>query len=195
MTVEEYTAEIDIICRELIDAAKYISGLDPVTHLSKVQWSGIIGAVQEVRAEKRMVKLMNAPFYKEWSFYQFAFHIIEQTQKLVEKQLEVQKLVSSDHPSYYDNTRAIALCVKNVIDAWRGFSPDMADASITIGDEKDVALYPTVYCYTKDEIAKLDLPSELRSYKEPIKDDNGGCFGSVFLLCLPLIILTMLFCI
>lgn len=59
----------------------------------------------------------------------------------------------------------------------------MADASITIGSEKNVALAPTVRGYVKDEFAKLDLPESLQPLKKAdTESSNGGCFGMLLLL-------------
>lgn len=187
MTTKQYTEEIKAICQELVEAAEEIAKMEPVSHLSKsfIQWNGgIMGAIQEHKEGKRLEKLLNAPFYKDWSYYQFAFHIIECAGVLVGKQLEVQKMKTPEDPVYFDNVRLISDSVNTIREAWRLYSPDMANASITIAGQKDVALWPTVYGYTKDEIVKLDLPPALQWLKRPQRNDNGGCFGVVLLLFL-----------
>jgi hypothetical protein len=69
----------------------------------------------------------------------------------------------------------------------------MANASITIAGQKDVALWPTVYGYTKDEIVKLDLPPSLKWLKSPKKNESGGCFGIILALVLMPLSLILMF--
>ena len=83
---------------------------------------------------------------------------------------------------YYANTKLIADSVSAIILAWYNYSPDMAEAGITIGEEKDVALRPTVYSWTKETIAKLDLPPELQSYKQSENKEKSGCLSIMLLM-------------
>jgi hypothetical protein len=138
-------------------------------------------------------KLLNEPFYKEWSYFKFAFRIIERAEVLVEKQLEVQKNTTPEDPVYFDNVKLISDSICTVREAWRHYSPDMANASITIAGQKDVALWPTVYGYTKDEIVKLDLPPSLKWLKSTKKNESGGCFGIILALVLMPLSLILMF--
>ena len=188
MTAEQYTDEIKKICQELSEAEEEIAKKERVTHLSQsaIQFhSGILGAIQEGRESNRLKKLMNGPFYKEWSFFQFAFHITDECKRMVDMQLEVQELVTEDNPMYYDNTVLIARTVKSVARAWYNYSPDMANQSLVINGEEGVALKPTVDGWTKDSIALLDLPPALQWYKKEEKYpvQSSGCLGIfIFLL-------------
>ena len=187
MTVEQHTQEIEAICKKLTELADAISQLEPVSHLSKakIQWTGgVLGAVQEVREGKRLEKLINEPIYNGMSFYQLAFYIATCCETMVDKQLEVQKLVSPDNLAYYENTKLIAFSVNAAHNAWYNYSPDMANEGITIGDEKNVALNPSVLGSIKEDTAKLDLPPELQSYKQPDNPESGGCFGALLVLLL-----------
>ena len=78
--IDDINTEIQKICNELIEEAESIAKLSSVSRLSKskVQFSGgILGAIQEHREDKRLEKLMNTPICKEWTFYTYAFHLIE----------------------------------------------------------------------------------------------------------------------
>lgn len=196
MTIEQYTEEIHQICQELEEAAEDIGQMGSVSHLSKsfIQFNGgILGAIQEHKEGKRLKRLLNAPFYKEWSYYQFAFYIIECAGRLVEKQLEVQKMTTPDNPVYFGNVRLISNSVNTVREAWRLYSPDMANELLTIAGQEDVALWPTVYGWTKKEIIKLDLPSNLQWLKRPEREDSGGCLGMMLaLLLMPISLMLLL---
>ena len=187
MTAEQYTEEIKAICQELLEAADAIGKLEPVSHLSssKIQFTGgILGAIQDVKEEKRLVKLINAPIYKEFSFCKFAYHIMAECELLVEKQLEVQKQTSPDNPIYYGNVELIMNSIQSAYDAWYNYSPDMASASITIENVDNVDLNLSVRHYTKEDIGKLDLPPKYKSNNESISQGNstgGGCFGIIVL--------------
>lgn len=180
--VDDKINEIATLCAELHEASIEIAKLQPVSHLSKVQWTGIIGAVQEYRAGNRLVKMMNAPLYKEWSFYQFGFHIGRTSEKIVESISEIQKNLAKDDERYYGIVSSSLPIVMEAINAWYHYSPDMAEAGITIGDEKDVALGPSIKGWVKDDFAKLDLPDELKALQQPEKTGGGGCFGMLLML-------------
>lgn len=180
-------SEILQSCSEMEDMANAISQLQPVSHLSKskTQWvGGIPGAIKEICEDKRLVKLMNEPIYQGKSFYQLAFYIINQTDSIVEKQITLQGLISKEDANYYGLVILISNTVAKAISEWYSYSPDMANASITIGDEKNVALYPSVTGWTKDALKKLDLPEELNGLRNEETMDSSGCLGSLVVLLL-----------
>lgn len=188
MTAEQYTEEIKAICQELTEAADAIGKLEPVSHLSssKIQFTGgILGAIQDVKEGNRLEKLINAPIYKDFSFCKFAYHIMAECERLVDKQLEVQKLTSPDNPMYYGNVELIMYSIQYSYDAWYNYSPDMASANITINDVENVDLNLSVRHYTKEDIDKLDLPPKYKSHNETKsqeKENSGGCLGIIILL-------------
>ena len=178
MTVEQYTSEIETICQDLLAAAEAIAKLDSVTHLSKsrIQWhGGIVGAIKEYRTAKRFEKLVNAEIYKGLSFWSFASYITENAQELVKKQLEVQKLTTPEDFVYFGNAKLIVASINTISEVWFNYSPDMAREPI----QDNVTLLTVVQQLTKEEIAKMDLPPDLQSYKQEPK--KGGCFNSLLL--------------
>lgn len=180
--IDDKIKEIVDLCAELHEASIEIEKFNPVTHLSKVQWTGIIGAVQEYRADKRLIKMMNAPFYKEWSFYQYAFHLGKTAEKIVELILDIQKDLPKEDERYYGIVNSSLPIIMKTVNDWYNYSPDMAEAEITIGDQKNVSLGPSLKAWIKDEFAKLDLPEDLKSLQEPEKSGGGGCFSVILLL-------------
>lgn len=102
--IEDINAEIQKKCNDLIEEAEAIAKLPSVSHLSKskVQFSGgIIGGIQEYREGKRLEKLLNVPICKGWTFYTYAFHLIDTAEELVKKQLEVQKVTTEKDDCYF----------------------------------------------------------------------------------------------
>ena len=194
MIVEQYTEEIKGLCNTLLSDAETINALEPVSHLSqaKMQFTGgILGAIREAREDKRLYKLINVPICREYSFYQYSYFLIEQTQELVKKQIEIQNNTSPDNPLYYDNVKLILSAVSVASDAWLRYSPDMAAAKLQIGDEKNVSLGLTVDYYTKTEMKKMNLPE---GYSISVDDPNkkSGCLGSfLFMLAIPIILLLL----
>lgn len=176
--IDDINAEIQKICNELIEEAETIAKLPSVSHLSKskVQFSsGILGGIQEYREGKRLEKLMNTPICKEWTFYTYAFHLIDTAEELVKKQLEVQSTTEQDE-CYFANVTLIVSTITIAHKAWFEYSPDMAWAGINVGDKKNVSLELSVDTYTKEEFRKLHLPAGM-SFPEERRSTNGGCFG------------------
>lgn len=184
-SIESITQEIIDKLSELETMSEKLSSLSPVTHRTKVQWTGIIGAIQENKENKRLVKLINEPLVDGQSFYCIALNVIpEATDYLVERQLKIQQLVNKDDIRYYVFVVDIFNYIDKLTCAWYNYSPDMANETITIENEKG-ALAPSLYDWTKDEIKKMDLPENLaKHYAEIEKKQSGssGCLGSMILM-------------
>lgn len=175
----------------MIEEAESIANLSSVSHLSKskVQFSGgIFGAIQEYREDKRLEKLMNTPICKEWTFYTYAFHLIETAEELVKKQLEVQSTTTEQDECYFANVTLIVSTITVAHKAWFEYSPDMAWAGINVGDQKNVSLELSVDTYTKEEFRKLHLPDGM-SFPVEQQQGNGGCLSFIIMLLIPTITL------
>ena len=174
-------------CSELEEMANAIYRLQPVTHISqaKIQWvGGIPGAIKEFRENKRLCKLINEPIYQGKSFFQLAFHIVDQTDKIVEDLLALQGLIGKEDENYYGLVNHISNAVATAISAWYSYSPDMANAPITIGDQENVALYPSVTEWTKDALKKLNSPQKPEESREEKQQESSGCFGLLVIMIL-----------
>ena len=183
--MEKLTAEIKDLCNSLIEDAKILYALEPVSYLSqsKITWvGGILGAVREIRENKRLEKLINAPICREMSFYRYAFHIMQTIEKLVDLQLEIQKNTTSDNSIYFGNITLINEAVNAARNAWYRYSPDMAAAGITIGDEKNVSLGLSVDDYIKTQLGRLQLPDGVHKPDNTKTTENSGCLGVLLLL-------------
>ena len=180
--VDDKINEIAVLCAELKEASIEIAKLQPVSHLSKVQWTGLIGAVQEYRVGNRLEKMINAPLYKDWSFYQFGFHIAQTSEKIVESIVEIQKTISKEDERYYGIVRSSLPIIMETVNSWYNYSPDMAEAELTIAGQKNVSLGPSIKAWVKDDFAKLDLPDELKSLQKSNDSGGGGCFGMLLML-------------
>lgn len=179
--------DINILCEQLDKILKEIQlhsskllSLEPVTHLSRsmIQWhGGIIGAVQEHREYKLLVKMLNEPILGEKTFYQLCFWGCRQTEKAVALQLKIQESTSKDDPIYFQKACDIVQICTTFVNAYFHYSPDMASALITVEEEEDVSLGISLQSYVHDELAKLDLPPEVEEIKKPLPSDNSGCLG------------------
>lgn len=177
MTVEELTKDIELICQELNDSAKDVGAIPPVSFQSSIRWSGIIGAVQEVRESKKFAKLLDKTFYKDYTFVTYIGYIITSAEKLIEKQKEVQKLVSAEDERYYGNVRLIAQSIISNMEAWHHYSPDMAEAVMEDEDGGKHTFFEFFDEETKKLITQLDLPPEMRPTPKP--PQNSGCLGTI----------------
>lgn len=188
--VENLNIEIQSICNDLMEEAQTIAQLPSVSHLSKskLQFSGgILGGIQEYREGKRLEKLMNAPICKGWTFYTYAFHLIDTAEDLVKKQIEVQNATTEDDDCYFGNVKLIVSSINVAHKAWFEYSPDMAWEGINVGDTKNVALELSVDTYTKEEFRKLHLPDGMSFPVE--QQGNGGCLSFIIMLLIPTITL------
>lgn len=185
-TKEEIVDKIAGICETFLHEIETLSKYDRVSHLSqsKIQFQGgILGGIREYKESKRLEKLINQPLVGEYSFYKYAFHIIEQAETLTSLILEYQRLVGKDTEEYYAPIEPAINTTMMAISTWYNLSPDMAEASIKIGDEKNIALAPTVKGWVKDNFAKIDLPESYSSFKKTDSQNSGsGCFGTLLLL-------------
>ena len=180
--INELNAKINKIIDTFSNISKFLRGKEQATYLnhSKIQWTGgIIGAISEYKEDKRLEKLLNAPLYDDLSFYKMTWFIIEETNKMVDNQLEIQKLCTIKDDIYYGNVKRILESTLDIIEAWYNYSPEAAEASLTIGDQKDVGLYATVEYQTKQALKKLDLPPGLVLKEAPTSTDNSGCLGFI----------------
>ena len=182
--IDEINVEIQKKCNDLIEEAESIAKLSSVSHLSKskVQFSGgILGGIQEYREGKRLEKLMNTPVCKDWTFYTYAFHLIDTAEELVKKQLEVQNTTTEQDECYFANVSLIVSAINVAHKAWFEYSPDMAWAGINVGDVKNVSLELSVDTCTKEEFRKLHLPAGM-SFPVERESTNGGCLGILLFL-------------
>ncbi len=186
--VKELVLELNSIVDELKKMCLFLSSQETVSHLSQSTWQwqgGIMGAIREHKEEKRLLKIMNTPLYNGKSYYQLCFYIISKTEEMVEKQQEIQSLIDKSNDLYYDGVKKIFSIVIDCIKSWHDYAPDVARASITVGEQKNVALLPTIEGWTKDEIKKLDLPEGMVIHEDKPREDNSGCFGVIafFIIC------------
>jgi len=186
-SADQLNTEILNTIEQLNEIAIFLSNLETVSHKSqaKIQFvGGILGPLKEIKEEKRLEKIMNTPLYDNLTFYKMAFDIGEKANELVEKQLQIQKLYGVNEPQYYGNVKLIIEAINIYMIAWYEYSPDAALAGIRIGDEKNVALFPSVVSWAKAAFSKLDLPEEYSNYKNTNSNSNQntGCFSVIILL-------------
>ena len=179
--INDLNEKIDAVIEKFSDISRCLNEKDEATYLnhSKWQWTGgIIGAIAEYKQEKRLEKLLDTPIYGDLSYYKMTWFIIEETEKMVDAQAEIQKLTTPQDLIYYENIKKILDSLLGIIQAWYNYSPEAANASLTIGKEKNVGLYLTVDYQTKELLRKLDLPPELKLYDTP-ESKNSGCMGII----------------
>lgn len=187
-SIEQLQTEIDDILSELNEMSESIVTLNPVSHKSqaKIQWTGgIPGVIKEIRESKRLTQLINAPIYKEHSFYQLAFLIAQYAEDLTNKQIAIQEVVGKNDVRYFEKVEPIFRIVSKAVSAWYNYSPDMAEEAITIGDEKNVSLGPSIKAWIKDDFAKMDFPPEMQQVKDQLTkklENNSGCFGIIIIM-------------
>ena len=187
--INKLTSEIMEEVNEINQITDALLLFEPVSHKSqaKIQWNGgVIGAIKEHKEEKKLYEILNTKLYKDFSFYNIAMLIITKAEILTKYQLKIQQLINIKDNAYYENNELIIETINTCINAWYRFSPDAAEAKITMGEEKDVALNPTVRYHTNKAFAKLNLQEEYNYINEKAQKDNlvnqgSGCLGLILL--------------
>lgn len=183
--VSQLTNEISEHCAYLDEICVSLRGLQTVSHIKQskfpITWvGGIPGAIKEIRQNKRLGKLINAPIVKDKSFFQLAFEIVDTTKLAVDKQIELQSICNQSTADYYENTIRIVHSSERCFQAWYEYSPDMAVEEI----QKDANLYNTVHTIY-EEFRRMQLPEELTDYAAT-NSNNGaeksGCLGTLLVL-------------
>lgn len=193
--MDELKAQIMKGCETIVKESQPFANATPVSHRSKafLQFNGgILGAVQEYREDKRLVKLINAPISDRWSFYTFAFHIIEETETLVNKVCELQKLLPHDSDEYLKEVQLVISAIEQAKSNWLHYSPDMAVEGIKIGDQDNVSLGMSVDSLTRESFLKMDMPEEMKNSIKPKEEKNSGCLGLLIALIIPIPIIRLL---
>lgn len=186
MNKEELQLQIDTICSELKEATSIISALDPVSHLGKSKfrfYGGIIGAIQEIREDRRLEKLANIHIYKNYTFYSFAYYLRDITSTLINAQIAIQECTSKDDDCYYGNALNIIENISVAFVAWYSYSPDMATSiSSEAGEGVSLALYLDIFI--KEAFRQMDLPEGI-TIEDSKEESNSGCFGviMIFIIC------------
>lgn len=148
-----------------------------VSHRPNVQWSGVVGAIQESREEKKRIAFLNEPLYRGMSYCKIAFLIMDKIDELVEKALVLQKLKTKDDIEYIAVGKLAFDYATNAAFAWYNYAPDAAELPITIGDQKDVGLWISVKSEVEEQLLRLDLSEELKKQLLLNKNDNDGNTG------------------
>lgn len=158
-----------------------------VTHSPKVQWSGIVGAIQDSKEEKKRIEFLNEPLYKGMSFGKIAFFIMDKTDEIVEKAITLQQFKNKTDIEYYAVGKLAFDYTTSAAAAWHNYAPEAAEKPVIIGDQKDVGLWFSVKSEIIEQLTRLDLPNELKKQLQPESkniDSNIGCLGLIIILAI-----------
>lgn len=186
-TLDDNICSLNSIISELNEIAQTLAKLEPVSHLSKsaIQFNGgILGGIREYKEGKRLHKLINQPIFKDKSFYNIAGVIINNAEEMVNLLSEIQNELPKEDTRYYDTVTASYVAIMETYSVWYNYSPDMANEGITVEDQENVALGPTVVYLTNKKFSKLDLPETIKkevNKNESSDGDGKGCFGVIVL--------------
>lgn len=187
MDIEDLRTDIVNTCKTIIEESVPFANAAPVSHRSKafIQFDGILGVVQGYREDKRFEKLINAPISDEWTFYTFAFHIIETAETLADKVCELQKQITHDTDEYLQVVLLVIASIEQAENNWLHYSPDMAIEGMKIGNQDNVSLGLSVDKLTRKAFLKMDMPEETKNLIMPKEEKNSGCLGQLLLILIP----------
>ena len=184
MSNQEITNKITEITKQLVEISSKLNELESVSHLSKspVRWQGgVIGLIQDVRENKRLEKLINAPIYNNLSFFNISGKIICYTEELVDLQKQMIPDEDFTEKQIQDTGKFIVKVVEQAIASWLQYSPDMANATLTM-DGEEYALAPSVQCSCKEKLSEMELTEDYNYLKSNNESTSSGCFSVLLVL-------------
>lgn len=193
MELDTLNAEIVEICQNLAAEAQTISQLQPVSHFSNrpIQFAGgVLGAIQEDRRRKRFVKHLDDIICKDWTFYSYIGHLVQTSEILVDKQLEVQKLTNETDDCYFSNVILIISSLQLAQKAWFGYSPDIASQD---GYSKEFPwpLAEVIDYSLKEQFRRLHLPEGV-SFPDEEEENKKVGFKAILIFVVVIIIFAIL---
>lgn len=153
-----------------------------ISHSPKIQWSGVVGAIQESKEEKKRIAFLNDQLYKGMSYAKLAFFIINKTDEIVEKALLLQESTKKSDLEYYSIGELAFNYTTNAAGVWHNYAPEAAETPITIGDQENVSLWLSVKSEIEEQLLRLNLSDDLREQLLPKNESEGksaGCLGII----------------
>ena len=177
-SLEQLNLHITNVIDEVNQMTKDFGNLDKFSHYNQfvgvLAPSGILGALREKAEQKRLREYLNTKIYKEMSFDEIGYKIVDIATDLSKTQIEVQKLTQPSDNCYYENVKLIIDSLDACRKAWESISPKVAMEELTRSDGNTIQLGPQVEYWIQCELIKMDLPNEYNKIKKNVSKVQKG---------------------
>lgn len=189
------------IILELQQIKSELDAIKPIKLESKIQWTGLIGAAQNIWADKKANKLCNTVIIGETNYLNLP-SLLAKRAKMLEEHLHTTENVN-------DSIDAVML-IQECYNTWNAICPEIAQW--TVNEEQwnghPLPLYLVIKHHLYHSFNEYKLPESLRKENEinmnfidkqiektitPAQENNSGCFGAILLIAIPLSVLYFLF--
>ncbi|MBR3713452.1 MAG: hypothetical protein IKP73_06425 [Bacteroidales bacterium] len=186
-TANELMQYMDDVLNEVRQMRKDLSTLDTFSHYNQfvgaLMPTGILGAIREGIENKKLQKYLSTKIYKDMSYDEIGYKIVDIARDLSETHAKVQKMIPKEDKNYDGYASNIVEVLSDCLATWKQISPEVAMEEITQSDGKTIQLGPTMLHKLYKEFDKMDTPSYflvkeiLRKIEHPRIWDNDVVLG------------------
>lgn len=186
--LEELNLHINTVLNEIHQMTKDLSRIDSFSHYNTLTGAlapaGLFGALRENAEQKKLMQYLSTKIYKDMSFDEIGYKIVEFAEDLANTQVEVQKNVSTTDDCYYGNVKSIIDALEKCKKTWEAISPKVAMEELKCKDGTTLQLGPQIEYWMQCEFVKMDIPKEYDRIKKSIKkaQDGSGCIFTILIL-------------
>lgn len=136
--------------------------------------TGLLSAIRENSEQKKLRKFLETKIYRNMSFDEIGFYLVDIAKDLSQTQVEIQKIVSKENEKYYGNVERIIVALEKCKKSWYEISPKVAMEVLTLSNGTTFQLNPQVEYEMQLEFVKMDLPPKYNRIKKSIKQTQSG---------------------
>ena len=181
------------IIQELQQIKASLASIKPVKLESRVQWTGLIGAAQDMWADRKAKKLCDTKIINDTNYLNLPFLLAKRA-----KELEEYLSVSSD----VNESITFVVLVQECYKIWNSICPEIAYWTVEgeSWNNHPLPISLVVKHQLYNSFHKYNLPEELKKETgvnmryvvgqiekiiNPQKDKNSGCLGILLLMVIP----------
>ena len=181
------------IIQELQQIKVSLASVKPVKLESRIQWTGLIGAAQDIWADRKAKKLCTTQIINDTDYLNVPSLLAKRA-----KELEEYLSVTTD---VNESIKAVAL-IQECYKIWNTICPEIAYWTVSeeTWNNHPLPMYLVFKYNLYNSFHKYNLPDELRKETEvnmryivgqieqvinPKQDKNSGCLGILLLMAIP----------
>ena len=183
--IEVLNAQINEILDDVRLMARDFSTKETFSHYSTLLGvltpGGLLGGIRENAERKKLFKFLDTKIYRDMSFDEIGFKLIEIAEDVCDKQIQFQKLTSQSDPRYFDNVKSIIDTLEKCRKRWGEIAPNVLMEELKLKNGSTIQLGPQVEFEMQSEYIKMDLPDDYKKYHKKVKQLQKGPTCSVIL--------------
>lgn len=190
-TIEELNQHITDVLEDVEQMTKDFASLDTFSHynqfLGALTPTGILGAIRENVEQNRLKKYLETKIYRDMTFREIGYKLVDITQDLVETQNEIKKRATTTEEGHPENIAKIFRTLMDCRKAWVAISPKVAEETLTLTNGDEIQLGPRIEVLMWDEFAKMDASNLDSATVAMIQKESGmGGMGCMVIIAIAL---------